>query len=376
MNIDRRSIPDPTKMANRWVAHRTFGPDRIPPVKAIQERKRTERVRISVGMIADGDPSAIRPAASAITSMLMDETPFVDELVLFRPSTDVPLGRIDARVVAPDELLREVPANPGKGDMLWRSLSVLSGDVIVWVEPDARGFDPETILRLTVPILFHPPIAFVKGYFNAPSEIDLVIDDVSYLAGGTRLTDLLVRPLMNLFFPELGGFFQPLAASYAGRADCLRKIPFMSGCSAEVAMLIDLLGSLGLDGMAQVDIETPLNGDRPLDELGPDAHAIARTILKRAAERGRVQLAPNLHAHPLLVPDGDGVDIVRLDEVERPPLELVPPYLAALRSDTLSSSRPASPRKRHATDNAHVPDDSARAPLRGEWLADVRGGRS
>lgn len=343
MTLDHRAIPRPTQVATRWVAHRTIAPGQVPPLEFLHARKHEEGLRISVGIPTLNHAATIDRICHVIHEELMMNVPFVDELVVLdSESADATVLRAraaGAHVVDVHKLMPEVPPCPGKGDSMWRSLTTLSGDLVVWIDADIRNFESSVVTRLVAPLLTDPTVRFVKGYHEQPIEIDVEIDSVLYFAGGGRVTELLARPLLNIFFPELGGFFQPLAGSYAGRADVLRRIPFLSGCSVDIATLIDLLDVVGLDGMAQAGLGPRIDGDRSLDELGPRAHAIARTILRRAEERKRIKLAPTASMHPLLVPHGAGVDPMRIDEVERPPIDVVPPYLEALRADAGQGSR-------------------------------------
>lgn len=338
--MDQRAIPRPTQVASRWVRGRTFTGD-VAHARVLESRKRAEGVRVSVGIPTRNQAATIGDACSAIRTELMATIPLVDELVVLDSGsidgTDICARAAGARVVHVGALLPEVPKASGRGDTLWKSLTALSGDIVVWLDADTRDFDAFYVSRLIEPLLMHPTISFVKGFHERPLEIDLEIDGVRYLAGGERMTEILARPILNIFFPELGGFFQPLATSHAGRMTALRQIPFFSGDSVDVTMLIDLLDIVGLDGMAQAALGPRADSNVPLELLGPKAHAITRAILTRAQERKRIRLAPNALAYPLAVPRGGTVDPVRIDEIERPPIEVIPSYLAALRETSRTS---------------------------------------
>jgi glucosyl-3-phosphoglycerate synthase len=209
----------------------------------------------------------------------------------------------------------------------------LTGEIVVWLDADINNFGPHFVTRLAAPLLMDSTVGLVKAYYERPAEIDLEIDSVHYVAGDGHMTEFLARPLLNILFPELGGFFNPLAGEYAGRMDLFRRIPFSSGWSVDVGTLIDSFEAIGLDGMVQVDLGPRIAGNRRLDELGPRAYATARTILDRAQERKRIKLAPNASSHPLLIPHGTSVDLMRFEDVERPPIDIIPPYLDALRAD-------------------------------------------
>jgi len=331
MTPDAIPIPPPSKMAARWAIQRTFSVDQVPSVSELKARKDAQGARISVGLPALNEAATIGPICRSISQELMGYTDLVDDLVVLDGSsvdeTALRAEAAGAHVVDVSQLMPQVPPYPGKGDSLWRSLTRLPGDIIVWIDADIRNFQPHFITRLVAPLLMDPGVDFVKGFYERPIEIGGVLHG----SGGGRVTELLARPLLDMFFPELGGFVQPLAGEYAGRADALRRVPFFSGYSVEVGLLIDLLDAIGLDGMAQIDLGTRIHRNRPLEELTPMAYAIGRTILRRAEERGRIKSAIDYPTHPLLVRDRAGrLEALFIDEVERPPIALVPPYLEAL----------------------------------------------
>jgi glucosyl-3-phosphoglycerate synthase len=156
---------------------------------------------------------------------------------------------------------------------------------------------------------------FVKAFYRRP----IAHGDVMLPTGGGRVTELLARPLLSALFPELGGVIQPLSGEYAGRREVLMQLPFFTGYSVEAGLLIDLLDVVGLDAIAQVDLGARMHRNRPLDELSPMAYAIAQTILRRAEEWGRLEVAHDHPLHPLVMPALDGVALHDIQELERPP---------------------------------------------------------
>ncbi|HYZ93673.1 MAG TPA: glucosyl-3-phosphoglycerate synthase [Actinomycetota bacterium] len=341
--LDPGVMPRPTQVATRWASKRTFSADGVPSLDTLVAGKQLEGSRISVGIATSNDAKTISEICHAIHADLMMAVPFVDELVVLdgqsSDKTTALARAAGATVVDVRRLIPEVPSSSGKGDALWRGLTFLSGDVIVLIDAGIHNFESHVVTRLAAPLLLDRTIRFVKGFHDLPEEFEVEIDSVTHLAGGANLTELLARPLLSIVLPELGGFFQPLAGSYAGRANVFRAMPFLSGCSVDVASLIDAVQVVGLEGTAQAELGVPTNGGRSLDELGSRAHAIARTILRRAAEWKRIKLAPNASTHPLLVPRERDLDPVRIDEIERPPIDVLPPYLAALRAEANGNAR-------------------------------------
>ena len=207
--------------------------------------------------------------------------PLVDELVVIDSGstdrTDAVARAAGARVVHVDDVLPAVPAVRGKGDALWRSLAATSGDVVVFVDADLLSFDPSYVTGLLGPLLTDPEISFVKAAYDRP----LVNGSVSHPSGGGRVTEMVARPLLNLHWPQLAGFVQPLAGEYAARRTLLEQLPFATGYGVELAMLIDTERRLGLDAMAQVDLGSRRHRNHDDQRLGRMAAEIWQAALAR-----------------------------------------------------------------------------------------------
>jgi len=275
---------------------RTFHVPDLPALKDVVARKRARDVRVSVGIPALDEQDTIAPICREIVRLA--DAGLVDQAVVIDGgSTDDTVRR--ARVAGADvvdarSILPRVRPSGGKGDSLWRSLAVLDGDIVCWVDADIRDFDERFITRLVAPLLLDEQLAFVKGFYRRP----LQIGEVLHPTGGGRVTEMTARPLLMRFFPELAGFRQPLAGEYAGWRDVLERVPFFSGYSVEVGLLIDLLHGVGANALAQADLEVRVHRNRSASELQPMAAAIAHTILRRAQERGRARATLGA-PHPL-----------------------------------------------------------------------------
>ncbi len=179
-------------------------------------------------------------------------------------------------------MTRGLPRLTGKGDALWAGLAAAEGDVVAFVDADLREFRPHFVTGLLGPLLTDPSVAFVKGFYHRP----LVSTGGVEADGGGRVTELMARPMLNLFWPELSGFVQPLAGEYAGRREVLARVPFVSGYGVETAMLIDLLELVGLDALAQVDLGERKHRHQDTAALGRMSAQIMLTAWSRLQQRG------------------------------------------------------------------------------------------
>ena len=182
-----------------------------------------------------------------------------------------------AEVVQEAELRPDAGPVLGKGDAMWRALDAARGALVVFVDADSENFAPHFITGLAGPLL-HGEADFVKGAYSRP----FVAGDVEVPDGGGRVTELCAKPLLRALFPELAGFRQPLAGEIGGRHELFRRIPFVTGWGAEIAMLIDVWRAVGIERMAQVDIGERRQAHQSLEDLGRMADAVLATALDRA----------------------------------------------------------------------------------------------
>jgi len=308
--------------ARRWHESRTLHHSDFPPERLSAERTAS----VSVCVPARNEAGTVGAIVADLVSLR--EAGVVDQVaVIDAGSTDGTAevaSSAGAQVFQESSLMPEVGAPLGKGDAMWRSLSVLEGDVLCWVDADSGGFGPHFVCGLIGPLLCgDPEIQFVKAFYRRPFKVG----EVALPEGGGRVTELTARPLLNLFYPQLAGIRQPLAGEVAGRRELMRRIPFGTGYSVEIAMLIDVWSEVGLDGLAQVDIEMRQNRHQALGDLTPMAFAVLRAVAARLAREGRIGELED--GSDLLVPVGSSLEERHLEQLERPPLaSLVPPKRA------------------------------------------------
>jgi len=171
---------------------------------------------------------------------------------------------------------------------MWRALSCLEGELVCFLDADTENFSGHFATGLLGPLVCEPGVSFVKGFYRRPLEAP----GEPAGEGGGRVNHLTARPALALFYPELGGVRQPLAGEVAARRELLEELPFATGYGVEIGMLIDAWRAVGLDGMAQVDLDEHRNPHQPLSALAGMARTILATIAGRLEREGRLERAP------------------------------------------------------------------------------------
>jgi glucosyl-3-phosphoglycerate synthase len=182
-----------------------------------------------------------------------------------------------AEVVDEESLLPELGPVEGKGDAMWRALSVVTGEIVVYLDGDVRDFGAHYVTGLLGPLLETPEIEFVKGFYRRP----LAIAGTEIEDGGGRVTELTARPLLELMVPELASFRQPLAGEVAGRLSLLAEIPYFTGYGVEIAMLLDVWRRVGIERMSQVHLGSKRNSHQSLASLAE----MSRDVVAALAEQ-------------------------------------------------------------------------------------------
>jgi glucosyl-3-phosphoglycerate synthase len=235
-----------------------------------------------------------------------------------------------ARVVCRSAVLPAYGSYPGKGEALWKSLYETSGDIVAWADTDVRNWHPRMVYGTVGPLITQQRIQYVKGYYRRP----IIEDGVLKEGGGGRVTELVARPLLNLFFPELSGLIQPLAGEYAGRRSLLESIPFFTGYAVEMGHLMDVSERVGLEGLGQVDLERRIHRNQDLADLTRMSFVILQAVMKRLEERHKARLFAELGSTMKLPRAGHGqlgLEIIELADRERPPMITIPEYVARRR---------------------------------------------
>ncbi len=295
--------------AERWAKARSYHHSLYPAQRIAAERRQS----VSVCLPARECAGTVGEIVGVLVGLR--EVGAIDEIVVVDAAsadgTAAVAARAGALVRQEAELMSSHGPVLGKGDAMWRALSALEGELVCFLDADTEGFSAHFATGLLGPLVCEPGVSFVKAFYRRPLRQDGVDeedeDEGADADAGGRVSHLTARPALALFYPELAGVRQPLAGEVAARRELLEELPFATGCGVEIGMLIDAWRRVGLEGIAQVDLDERRHRHQPLPAL-----AVMSTIARRVWQEGRLA-------------DAGGASLDDFDEVpmERPPLASV-----------------------------------------------------
>ena len=276
--MDQHSLP-PITSGHALGGIRTFVADDLREAE-VYGAKGSHRLSAVIPARDEGETitsviEAIRPHLSGCGGGLLDEIVVVDD-----GSTDDTASRAahaGARVIT-------AGGQGGKGAAMAHGIAEASGDIIVFLDADVVNTSSDYIVRLAGPILLHPEIALVKGFYERPIA--------NQATGGGRVTELTARPALQLLFPALASVAQPLAGETAVRREVFDRISLDEGYRVEMGLLLDVAAHYGTEAIAQVDLGVRVHRNRPLSELGPMAVEVLAAALERF-DSGRGEIRPD-----------------------------------------------------------------------------------
>jgi glucosyl-3-phosphoglycerate synthase len=307
---------------------RTWHHSRFQDIDRLVSLKEKKGLKISLAFPTLNEEMTIGKEILVIRTELMDRYPLVDEIVVIdsssKDNTRKVAERFGARVFSSKTILPKYGSFRGKGENLWKSLYVLEGDIIVWVDADISNIAPKFVYGLLGPLLEDDRIGYVKAFYERPIRSSSNLSP----SGGGRVTEILVRPLFSLFYPELARLVQPLSGEYAGRRDLLERLPVSVGYGVELGHLIDILNMAGLEALAQVDLDMRIHRNQSTAALSKMAYGILNTFFSRAEKYGLAQ--PKIPGDRHIALERQAAEhLVQQTEIpteERPPMLEIPEY--------------------------------------------------
>ncbi len=280
---------------NDWLKKNSFHYSDFQDIEHLLKLKKEQGVSISLGLPTKNVEQSLEPILFTVKNYLQEQYPLIDEIAIIDAGSTDKTAEIaknyDIDVYTEAEIMPEVGRQRGKGEALWKSLAVLKGDIVAWIDTDIKNIDPRFVYGIIGPLLTRQDIHFVKAHYRRPIKEG----DVLMQSGGGRVTELVVRPFLNLFYPELSALAQPLSGEYAGRRSLLEQIPFYTGYAVETAMIIEIWRRLGLSGMAQVDLEERIHENQSILALGAMSFEIMQAIFELLQEDKKITLETNIN---------------------------------------------------------------------------------
>ncbi len=317
------------KKIDEWLKHNTFDYQNFWDIRKLVEEKEKQGTSISLCIPTLNEEETIGKEVVIFKSELMERYPLLDELAIIDSgSTDRTreiAASFGADVYLAEDILPEMGHKRGKGENLWKAIYQLKGDIIVYVDADIKNIHSRFVYALAAPLFYRPEIQYVKAFYDRPLSVGQRVRP----SGGGRVTEILVRPLFSLFFPELTAIIQPLSGEYAVRRNVLEAIPFPIGYGVETSHLIDVYVKWGLEAFGQTDLGQRVHRNQPTRDLGKMAFGILQTFLSRAEALDLMQGLPErqnvlrqFQAQELLYEQIEH----HIMEDERPPMLDVPAY--------------------------------------------------
>lgn len=318
-----------TEEINNWLTTNMYHNSEFSDIRALVDMKEKTGESISLCLPTLNEETTIGPIAKTIRKELSVKFPLIDEIIVVDSgSTD---GTKDAALDAgavfyyAADCLKAEGLHKGKGENLWKSIFLADGDIIVWIDSDIKNIHPKFAYGVIGPLLKRKELLFCKGFYERP----LMVGSSLRHSGGGRVTEILMRPLINHFFPNLSGFIQPLSGEYGGRRKLLESIPFFTGYGVEIGLLIDIVSNFGLDSMAQVDLDVRVHRNQKLENLGKMAFGILQSFFKRCHELEIIDLTHAMEdTFREVTSDIVGYDVItkNIKEFERAPMLEVDDY--------------------------------------------------
>ncbi|OGS37051.1 MAG: glucosyl-3-phosphoglycerate synthase [Elusimicrobia bacterium RIFOXYB2_FULL_49_7] len=313
-----------------WIGTHTFHHSEFADLQRLSDEKVKKGYTISVCLPTLNEEKTIAKEIVILRSELMQRYPLIDEIVVIDSGSDDKTRTIaqeyGAEVHLASEILPKYGDYRGKGENMWKALYVLKGDIIVYLDADIKNIHHRFAYGLVGPLILRDNIRYVKAFYDRP-----IVAEAGKLrpTGGGRVTELLIRPLFSLFFPELTQIMQPLSGEYAGFREIFEAVPFPIGYGIETAMLLDINKRWGLDIIGQVDLDKRIHRNQDTLALGRMSFGILKTFFARAQELGLVELEGKMFDKMIQYHLSDNQYVARQFETpswERPPMLTIEEY--------------------------------------------------
>jgi glucosyl-3-phosphoglycerate synthase len=314
-----------------WLKTNTFHHSEFSDVAKLCEAKKNAGLTISLCIPTLNEEKTIGKEIVIFKSELMDRFPLIDELTVIDSGSTDRTGEI-SRAYGADfhysgDILPSEGFKRGKGENLWKAVYQLNSDIVCYVDADIANIHPRFVYGLVAPLIHNASIHYVKAFYERPMAFSHGLRPT----GGGRVTEILVRPLFSLFYPELTQLFQPLSGEYAVRREVLEKIPFPIGYGVETSHILDVYLKWGMGAFAQTDLDQRVHRNQTTTALGKMSFGILQSFFNRLRKHGKIgDMTALSNIYRSLQANGTEYEELTTEifEEERRPMIEVPEYLA------------------------------------------------
>ncbi len=314
---------------DQWLETNTFHHGEFWDILKLVELKEKQGLKISLCIPTLNEEHTIGKEIVIFRSELMERYPLIDEFaVIDSGSKDKTLevaASFGADTYKAKDILPKVGDKPGKGENLWKAIYQLKGDIIIYVDADIANIHPRFVTGIVGPLLINSKTKYCKAFYDRP----ITFSSGVRASGGGRVTEILIRPLFSLFFPELAALIQPLSGEFAVRREVLEEIPFPIGYGVETAHILDVYTKWGLEAFAQCDLDQRIHRNQSTTALGKMSFGILQTFLNRMKRYDMVNKLPEMATlYRQFQAEGNQYDLLEksIIEDERPPMITIPEY--------------------------------------------------
>ena len=278
----------------KWLDQNTFHHGEFWDILKLVKEKEKKGLKISLCIPTLNEEKTIGKEVLILRSELMERYPLIDEFAIIdsgsKDKTLEVASSYGADTYLASDILPEEGNKPGKGENLWKAIHQLKGDIICYVDADISNIHPRFVYGLVAPLIQRAEVQYVKAFYDRPLNYSSGLRS----SGGGRVTEILIRPLFSLFYPELTNIIQPLSGEYAARREVLEIIPFPIGYGVETSHLLDLYLKFGLDAFAQTDLDRRVHRNQTTNALGKMSFGILQTFINRLHSQGKIDRIPDM----------------------------------------------------------------------------------
>ncbi|MBT7651489.1 MAG: glucosyl-3-phosphoglycerate synthase [Opitutae bacterium] len=278
----------------KWLNQNTYHHGEFWDILKLVKEKEKKGLKISLCIPTLNEEKTIGKEVLILRSELMERYPLIDEFAIIdsgsKDKTLEVASSYGADTYLASDILSEEGDKRGKGENLWKAIHQLKGDIICYVDADISNIHPRFVYGLVAPLIQRAEVQYVKAFYDRPLNYSNGLRS----SGGGRVTEILIRPLFSLFYPELTNIIQPLSGEYAARREVLEIIPFPIGYGVETSHLLDLYLKFGLDAFAQTDLDRRVHRNQTTNALGKMSFGILQTFINRLHSQGKIDRIPDM----------------------------------------------------------------------------------